>query len=154
MCGKQRPKSTSATTVLLQSEHGVHTTMIHCSIAHDFSKINGGLLQRMKERMSVHELCTYMTAQKPSLISYWSENQQRYSAAEPCKLKMVFSIMSIQENPNIILMESKDGNKMQLNMVQYIEIDEHSEVFPIIMTVFCGGKTAKNNHISYTFILS
>lgn len=147
-------KSHSHSSTLLQTEHGVSPAMFLCSIAHDFSKINGGLLQTMKEKLSVHELCAYLTAHKPSMISYWTENQEWHSTEDPCKLKLDFTAISIRENPNRVLFESKDSGQMLLNMVRYIEIDEHSEVFPVIMTVFCGSKTANKSLKPYIFILS
>lgn len=108
---------------------------------------------RMKKKISVRELRSYYEKHKPSCICYQTENQDRYRASDPCKLKMSFPVMLIFENPNLICLKSS-GNTMSFDRVKSVEIDTDSSVLGDVFTLFCGDFNTDDYDITYTLVVS
>lgn len=108
----------------------------------------------MKTVLSVNEFAAYMTEHKPSKVSFWTENQPRHKSSVTCRVRMVFPIMLILENPNVICLKHGDGNEMYFYSVKYIKMDDESSVLGTIITVYCGGLTPNDAETSYTLVAS
>lgn len=112
----------------------------------------------MKKKLSIKEFQAYITSHTLSEISFWSENQEWYTVADPLKIKMIFPIILIGENPNVIYL--KDGTKKELffDRVKYIYIDDNSTVLGAVFYIHCNKNGCKinqeDNEIIYTLIAS
>lgn len=107
----------------------------------------------MKKLVSIHELKEYCAVNKPHHVLFHTENQDWYRAADPCKLRMSFSIMLINENPNLICLKS-GANSLSIDRVQCIEIDTGSTVLGTVLRVHCGDFGSSTHSITYTLIVA
>ena len=105
----------------------------------------------MKKLVSIRELKEYYSVNKPHYVLFQTENQDWYRAADPCKLKMSFPIMLIQENPNLICLKS-GMNILSIDRVQCVEIDTDTTVLGTVLKVFCGDFGSSSHDITYTLI--
>lgn len=105
----------------------------------------------MKKRVSIKEFKEYCEDHKPNCISFLTENQRWYRVADPCEIKMSFSIILILENPNLICLKSADGTLL-FNQVKFIEIDTESSMLGTVFTIFCGDFNTGRYDITYTLV--
>lgn len=107
----------------------------------------------MKKLVSIRELKEYCTANKPQNVLFHTENQDWYKAADPCKLRMSFPVMLINENPNLICLKS-GANILSIDQVQCVEIDTDSTVLGTVLRVYCGDFGSSSHSITYTLIVA
>lgn len=119
----------------------------------------------MKKRFSVKEFQSYISKYTPSKISFWSENQEWYTAADPFKIKMIFSIIAVGESPNIIYLKDETKKEIFFDRVKYICVDDSSTVLGAVFHIHCDKnshkkdqhdhkKIQKNDEIVYTLVAS
>lgn len=101
----------------------------------------------------IKEFKEYFSKQKISEISFWSENQEWYSVADPCKLRLTFTNMLIYENPNIICLKSSMGS-LCLDRVKSVEYSTDSTPLGILITVVCIAAKGSGKEKVYTLIAS
>lgn len=107
----------------------------------------------MKKKVSVRELKEYVTYKKPNNIIFQTENQDWYKAADPCKLRMSFPIMLINENPNLICLKA-GANTLSIDRVKCVEIDSNLTTLGDVLKVFCGDFKSDTFDTTYTLIVS
>lgn len=105
----------------------------------------------MKKTVSIRELKEYYSVNKPHYVLFQTENQDWYTAADPCKLKMSFQIMLINENPNLICLKS-GVNTLSIDRVKCVEIDTGATVLGTVLKVFCGDFGSDSYETTYTLI--
>lgn len=101
----------------------------------------------------IREFKEYFLKQKVSEISFWTENQEWYSVADPCKLRLAFTNMLIYENPNIICLKNAMGS-FCLDRVKNIEYSEDSTPLGILITIVCAAERGSGGERVYTLIAS
>jgi len=107
----------------------------------------------MKKVISVRELQEYLKCHKVNSVVFYTENQRWYCASDPCKIRMSFPIMLINENPNLICLKS-GVQSILFDRVKAIEIDTDSTVLGTIFTVFCGDFNTEGYDTTYTLIVA
>lgn len=105
----------------------------------------------MKKTVSVRELKEYCSVNKPHYVLFQTENQDWYTAADPCKIRMSFPIMLINENPNLIYLKS-GINTLSIDRVKFVEIDTGATVLGTVFKVFCGDFGSDSYDTTYTLI--
>ena len=103
-------------------------------------------MNRMKE------LKDFIAECKPKTISYLSENQDLFCAADPCNLCFEFSYIAINESPSIIYL-TNGKSSMRLEQISMVEIDYSLAPIGVIIKVHCGSKQNHNNCV-YTLLAS
>ena len=109
----------------------------------------------MEKKLSVKGFQSYVSEHKPSEISFWSENQEWYTAADPFKIKMIFSNIFVGICPNVIYLNDKSNKEILFDRVKYVCVDEDSTVLGTIFRIHCDKnikKFKKNTEIIYTLM--
>lgn len=78
-------------------------------------------------------------------FSFWSENQEDYSPADPCKLKLSFSTMLVNENPGVICLKEGEST-LRLGRVVDVQCDGNCLPVGALITVACA------DHHTYTIV--
>lgn len=105
----------------------------------------------MKKKLSVHELKVFCEENPPSQITYYTENQNM--AYGPCKLRLHFQNVLINENPNLIYLRSGESS-VCFTQVRWVEIDTESSVLGAILQLYCGRPRAPRSTAVYTLLIS
>jgi len=93
----------------------------------------------------------YLAKHKPKEFILWSENQNGYDIADPCKLNLSFEIMLTSENPRMICL--KDGsNSVHFTHVKSVECIENSSVLGTIINIVCRNPSVARGDVSYTVL--
>lgn len=104
----------------------------------------------MKKNFSINEFKKYCDDNNIHSITYISENQAWYRITDPCSINMCFSVILINENPNIICLKS-GSNILQFDLVKFVEIDTKSSMSGTTILLHCGFHPSKKD-IIYTLI--
>lgn len=107
----------------------------------------------MMDRLSVNEFKAYCNDNKITEISFSTENQDWYKAADPFKIQMSFEIVLTSEFPSLVFLKSNAGT-ICLDRVRYVEIDSEKIVTGTVVHVYCGGRDFDHPEITYTLIAS
>lgn len=107
----------------------------------------------MKKRVSVRELKGYCEKNSPNQVTYYSENQERFTGIGLCKLRLHFQVVLIYENPNQVCLKS-GASSICFNNVRFAEIDTESTVLGTILTLYCGGSRSAEPSVAYTLVMS
>lgn len=70
-------------------------------------------------------------------VVFWTENQEGYSVANPCKIRMAFHDILVCDNPNVVCLRDM-SNTITFDRVNEIVLDEKSSALGDIVTVICG----------------
>lgn len=105
----------------------------------------------MKKHVSIRELKEYCEKNRPSEVTYYSENQDSYRLTDPCKFRMHFQTMVVCENPNLICLKSRTGT-ICFDRVRSVEIDTETTVLGTILTVYCGRAGKRGTEVTYKLI--
>lgn len=105
----------------------------------------------MRKQVSVKELKEYCERNRPSQVTFYSENQDKYRISDPCKLRMHFPIMLIYENPNLICLKSGTST-ICFDRVRFVEIDTETTVLGTILTLYCGGSGSSEPEVAFKLI--
>lgn len=103
----------------------------------------------MKKTVTVGELKSYCSQNKPKEISFLSENQPWYRVSDPCKVRCTFPIMLIYENPNLVCLKS-GRNTICFDRVKFAELDTDSTVLGTTINLHCGNA---ETDVSYILIV-
>ena len=98
--------------------------------------------------MTVREFKEYIESKTPiRKIVFWTENQEGYSVANPCKIKMDFTDILVCENPNVVCLRDR-SNTITFDRVNEIHLDKKSSALGDVVTVICG-----NGEYTYTLVI-
>jgi hypothetical protein len=99
------------------------------------------------------DLQEFIAKRMPKEFIFWSENQDGYDVADPCKLQLSFKNMLISENPKIIML--KDGcNSIYFTGVKSVKYIENASVLGTVITIVCKNPNASRGDITYTVVAS
>lgn len=88
--------------------------------------------------MTIREFKKYIESKAHiSKIVFWTENQEWYTVANPCKIRMDFTDILVYENPNVICLRDR-SNTIAFDRVNEIRLDNKSSALGDIVTVICG----------------
>jgi len=102
---------------------------------------------------NVKELGELLTQYNPKEISFWSENQEHYDIADPCKLKLSFSKAVVDEQLGLVHLSNEDSS-LCLDRVVGVEYDESMMPVWIMVTVVCGDIASSSGEFRYRLIIS
>lgn len=80
-------------------------------------------------------------------VVFWTENQEGYSVANPCKIRMAFPDILVYDNPNVVCLR-EGSNTIIFDRVNEIVLDEKSSALGDIVTVICG-----DGEYTYTLVI-
>lgn len=104
------------------------------------------------KNLSVREFKEECDSLSPKQFVFTSENQPWERIEHTAKLKMVFSIMMIAFNPNVIWFEGRDCH-LCLDRVKSIKKSEEKSMLGEVFTIVCGDLRTKTNDVEYTIIV-
>ena len=88
--------------------------------------------------MTVREFKEYIESKAHiSKAVFWTENQEGYSVANPCKIRMAFHDISVCENSNVVCLHDR-SNTITFDRVNEVYLDSKSSALGDIVTVVCG----------------
>lgn len=105
----------------------------------------------MKKIVNIRGLREYIAHNQVNSVQFYTENQQWYRTSDPCKIRMVFKVMLIYENPNLICLKSGQ-NTVSFDSVKSVEIDTETTVLGTILTLFCGDFNSEGYEATYKLI--
>lgn len=98
--------------------------------------------------MTVREFKGYIESKAHiDKVVFWTENQEGYNVANPCKIRMAFSDILVYENPNAVCLRDRSNN-ITFDRVSEIYLDSKSSALGDVVTVICG-----NGEYRYTLVI-
>lgn len=104
------------------------------------------------KNLSVREFKEECDSLSPKQFIFSSENQVWERIEHTAKLKMVFSVMMIAFNPNVIWLEGSDCH-LCLDGVKSIKKSEERSILGEVFTIVCGDLRTAINDVEYTIIV-
>jgi len=99
----------------------------------------------------IREFKDFIAKRNPKSFVFWSENQDSYRAADPCKLQLTFTNMLISENPSVIYLTCGE-NSMRLDRVKNVEYSDNITPLGTIIRIYCGNSVVGRQEFCYSLI--